>query len=262
MSEVEKLWEKFSYILSKHGLNPADYKEVFDKSLFELELLSEEEKDAYVIDLAFGVVREAGAPPLRSLVETRSEVRVEKLTSADKSSIFTYGLGWFVVNSARKYGISFYEVPELANSFINYVIARLEVFEARFIDELYAKKYLTKVLLTALTQGIRRAISPHWTDLLSELNKEVAKCGMSSYEDIRIRRISDGKVVEEGVGMLWIYSVVYRMYKIIGVDDVDVPRSFVLSSKVIEKWIKLGCPRSLTYRVVGEGVEVVDYSDS
>ena len=178
---------------------------------------------------------------------------LSKLPSGEMSYLLTFGVEKYLGTYGGKYSFTMYDVPIVASALAHYIAERSRAVKPARALEYYATYFMWRVAPHVPLEGLYTAIRRVWDVALASLREYFRSLNLPDPEEMTVmikKKVKrDGKEVEEyvphGFGRVWMDAMVYAMYRILGVEEKDIPEDLVTAYKAIEQWRAQGMPRIL-----------------
>jgi hypothetical protein len=178
---------------------------------------------------------------------------LSKLPSNEMGYLLTFGVEKYLGTYGGKYSFTMYDVPIVASSLAHYIAERSRAVKPAKALEYYAAYFMWRVAPHVPLEGLYTAIRRVWDVALAGLREYFRSLNLPDPEEMTVmikRKVKRGEAeVEEyvpyGFGRVWMDAMVYMMYRILGVEERDMPEDLVTAYKAIEQWRAQGMPRIL-----------------
>ena len=253
----EELWRLFASRLREAGIEPERYRKRFEEEWPTIEALSPEEAERVVNLLVEEVKREAVPPPPVAPPTVPPAVPVRPPTvpywqivanSEDLSYMLTFGVERFCEEKGGKYGLTLYNAPALASVLVRHIneAVRKWLTSPRRIIHYIAAKVLQDNASRIARLGIYSALKYMWSDILLLARDMHRQHGYPSPEDVTfiVEKTVKGKRKEfrRSGGRVYAEAVACWMYRMLGVEDKDIPEDLLESEKLINIWVSKRMP--------------------
>jgi hypothetical protein len=168
---------------------------------------------------------------------------LSKLPSGEMSYLLTFGVEKYLGTYGGKYSFTMYDVPIVASALAHYIAERSRAVKPARALEYYATYFMWRVAPHVPLEGLYTAIRRVWDVALASLKEYFRSLNLPDPEEMTVMIKVKGEYVPYGFGRVWMDAMVYVMYRILGVEEKDIPEDLVTAYKAIEQWRIQGMPK-------------------
>jgi hypothetical protein len=129
-----------------------------------------------------------------------------------------------------------YDVPIVASALAHYIAERSKAVKPARALEYYATYFMWRVAPHVPLEGLYTAIRRVWDVALAGLREYFRSLNLPDPEEMTVMIKVKGEYVPYGFGRVWMDAMVYAMYRILGVEEKDIPEDLVTAYRAIEQW--------------------------